>query len=73
MQYKTVVGAIPDVDEEINELSQHGWVVHTFQCIGMLSIDEESDTPMLAYLMVKEVPDPVEVERPPRRVIGRHA
>lgn len=72
MKYKTIVGSIPDVDEEINELAEKGWAIHSFQCIGNLQIDDEYETPMLAYLMVMDTPKYVEDERPPRRVIGRH-
>lgn len=73
MRYKTVVGAVPDVDEEINELAQNGWQVHTFECIGSLQIDEDTETPMLAYLMFRDEPIEEKADRPPRRVIGRHA
>jgi hypothetical protein len=72
MEFRTLMGLPPEVDEELNALISEGWNLHTFQYAGTVMYDDESEHPVFAYLLMREKEvEEVEV-KVPRKVIGRH-
>jgi len=73
MKYKTLIGAVGSLDEELNELAAKGWVVHSFVSVSNAVVDIEGrqdEVPVLSYLMcIDDTPEPS--SRPERRVLGR--
>lgn len=82
MHYRTVIGPADKIDADVNVLASEGWIVQQGFVCGAIDIaggtpEEpiELEMPVIAYLMFKQDnaqgPEPVEPERPQRKVIGR--
>lgn len=82
LTYRTVIGPADKIDADVNHLAKEGWIVQQAFVAGALAIGEidedgfsDMEMPIIAYLMVKEVPEaaPADVNengRPVRKVLG---
>jgi hypothetical protein len=77
IQYKTVIGPAHKIDVDVNHLASEGWVVQQAFVVGSVDIGEIDETgmpelemPVIAYVMIRDVPTQQEAQRPQRKVIG---
>jgi hypothetical protein len=71
MEYKTLVGALEDIDAEMNKLASDGWAVHTHACITV--IDAPGGSMPIFSVLMQRIPFVADNEegKTERKFIGR--